>query len=132
VLFSRAHERMSTDSSGDFTPAAFGDEAGSHIRSTSASTELVAEWMRWLRVPPVSGLECVQALRGDGFEVVARLPGCVELRREHLVVHVPLADRMGPEVLITILLKAHVAPVRFFELIDGGIASAALARSREP
>jgi hypothetical protein len=66
----------------------------------------------------VSGLECVQVLKRAGFDVAARLPGCVELRGEGCAIQVPLAERLDPEVLAAILHKANMTASRFLLLLD--------------
>jgi hypothetical protein len=111
---------MSADPSRKSAFAAFDDEAESRAERISATRDAVGEWTRWLRVPPVSGLECVQALWQEGYRLVARHPGCVEIRRHDLTLQVPLADRLDPDVLIALLIKARVGPVRFLELLDSG------------
>jgi len=103
----------------DISPgAAFLDEAESHIRDISASGRLAAEWTRALHLPAVSGLECVQALRGAGFQVQARLPGCVELFRNQLVVQVPLANQLSPDVLVAVMIKACIGPKELLDLLE--------------
>jgi hypothetical protein len=72
----------------------------------------------WLRVPSVSGLQCVQALRRAGFAVSARLPGCAELRGQGQAIQVPLAGRLEPEVLAAILHKAGMTASTFLMLLD--------------
>jgi hypothetical protein len=72
----------------------------------------------WLRLPPVSGLECAAALRRAGFRLRRSPPGIVNLSRGGDVIPVPLAKRLELEVLITVLMKAGIGPVRFLELLD--------------
>jgi hypothetical protein len=109
---------MSAKSSGKLPIAAFSDEAKSHVRDISATQGLIAEWSRWLHVPRLSGLECVQALRAAGFRLRSKLPGCVEVGRAELVLQVPLADQLSPDALIAILLKAGISPRRFLDLLE--------------
>ncbi len=99
-------------------PGAFCDDATSHVRNISATSAALSEWVRWLRLPPISGLECAQALRGDGFRLLAKVPGCIELHRDATLIQVPLAERLTPDVLIAILLRAGVGPARFLHLLE--------------
>jgi hypothetical protein len=80
---------------------------------------------KWLNLPPVSGIECADALRRAGFrDVATSQPGVVELHRGSQLVAVPLAIRLDFAVLVAILQKAGVDPEFFLELLDG------LARAR--
>jgi hypothetical protein len=97
---------------------ASGDEAKGYDGDFSATREVVADWLEWLRLPPVSGRECVQALRRARFVVQVTAAGCADLRRDGEAVQVPLVDRLSPDVLVAILIKARVGPVRFLELLD--------------
>ena len=74
--------------------------------------------MPWLRIPPVSGLECAAALRRAGFRLRPSPPGIANLTRDADLIRVPLAKRLEPEVLITILTRAGIGPARFLELLD--------------
>ena len=94
------------------------DEAKDYDASISDTRDCSAEWFDWLHVPPVSGAECVQVLRRAGFIVEGRAAGCADLQREGEVVRVPLTERLSPDVLIAILIKAKVGPARFVALLD--------------
>jgi hypothetical protein len=94
-----------TGHSGTFAGAA--PEPGSRVR-----------FVDWLRVTSVSGLECVQALQRAGFVVIARPSGCAVLSGQRQTIRVPLAERLAPEVIATILQKADISPSRFVELLD--------------
>jgi hypothetical protein len=72
----------------------------------------------WLRLPPVSGLECAAALRRAGFRLRRSPPGIVNLSREGDAIPVPLAQRLELEVLITVLMKAGIGPARFLQLLE--------------
>jgi hypothetical protein len=73
----------------------------------------------WLILPPVSGLECAAALRRAGFGLGPKSqPGIAELTRDGELIRVPLAQRLAPQVLITILSKAGIGPARFLELLN--------------
>lgn len=72
----------------------------------------------WLRLPPVSGLECAAALRRAGFRLRRSPPGTVYLSRDGDVIPVPLATRLEVEVLIIVLTKAGIGPARFLELLE--------------
>lgn len=81
---------------------------------------MVADWLQWLSLPPVSGTECARALRRAGFRIHARPPGCIELEWDGLVVPVPLSEQLGPDVLVAVLLRAHIGPLRFLALLEEG------------
>jgi hypothetical protein len=98
----------------------FGEEAKSFEGHISATRRVVADWLQWLSLPPVSGIECMQALQRDGFRIHARPPGCIELERDGLVIPVPLSDQLTPDVLVAVLLRAHVGPLRFLALLERG------------
>jgi hypothetical protein len=90
-------------------------EADGYTRDAPATgVRLVA----WLRLPPVSGLQCAAALRRAGFRLRRIPPGIAELTREGDVIRVPLAPALAPQVIITILTKAGIGPARFLELLD--------------
>jgi hypothetical protein len=72
----------------------------------------------WLRLPPVSGLQCAAALRRAGFRLRRSPPGIVNLTRDGELIPVPLATRLEPEVLITVLTKAGIGPARFLQLLE--------------
>jgi hypothetical protein len=94
----------------------FDPEADGYSRDAPATgVRLVA----WLLLPPVSGLECAAALRRAGFGLRPKSqPGIAELTREGELIRVPLAQRLAPQVLITILTKAGIGPARFVELLN--------------
>jgi hypothetical protein len=75
-------------------------------------------FIEWLKVPQVSGLECIRALRRERFVIRANVAGCVELQRGRLRVDVPLANPLDPVVLVAILQRADIPPSRFLELLD--------------
>jgi hypothetical protein len=106
---------MSEQSSGKLAAAAFLDEAESHVRDISVT--LAAAWTRWLHMPAVSGLECVQVLRAAGFGVRASFPGYVELLRDRFVVQVPLATQLAPDVLIAVMIRAGIGPKQLVDLL---------------
>jgi hypothetical protein len=95
-----------------------GDEAKGYDGGVSATREVVADWLEWLRLPPVSGHECAQALRRARFVVQTSAAGCADMRRDGEAVQVPLVHRLSPDVLVAILIKARVGPARFLELLD--------------
>lgn len=105
-------------------PAKFPD----HIRTTggkSAPTESLdressvrPNLREWLRLPRVSGLECVRALRHAGFVVQSQLAGCVTVHNGGVAIEVPLADLLEPTALVTILERAGIPPARFVELLE--------------
>jgi hypothetical protein len=72
----------------------------------------------WLRLPPVSGLECAAALRRAGFRLRRSPPGIVNLSRDDDLIPVPLATRLELEVLITVLTKAGIGPALFLQLLE--------------
>jgi hypothetical protein len=72
----------------------------------------------WLKVPPVSGLQCIRALRQEHFVICASVAGCVELQRGGIRVDVALANPLDPVVLAAILQRAGMTPSRFLELLD--------------
>jgi hypothetical protein len=93
----------------------FGREADSYSRGAAVTgVRLVA----WLRLPPVSGLECAAALRKAGFRLRSSSPGIVDLMRHGELIRVPLAKALAPEALVTILRKAGIEASRFLELLD--------------
>jgi hypothetical protein len=79
-----------------------------------------ASFHEWLKLPAVSGLECVQALRRAGFVIQSNHGGYVELYRKGLMVEVPvpLSELMTRDVLAAILQRARVGPTRFIALLD--------------
>jgi hypothetical protein len=99
-----------------------------HFTAAPASTVAISnEWSEpatrpnffgWPKVPPVSGLQCIRALRREHFVICASIAGCVELQRGHLRVDVPLANPLDPVVLVAILQRAGMTPSRFLELLD--------------
>jgi hypothetical protein len=74
----------------------------------------------WLKLPAVSGLQCVQALRRAGFAILQNLGGYVELRLEERMVEVPvpLAKQLGFDVLVAILKRTGIGPRSFVALLD--------------
>ena len=74
--------------------------------------------MEWLLVPPVSGSECVHALQKCGFAVESASVGEVTLKGNGKTVCVPTLDMLAVDVLVTILLTAHITPARFLRLLD--------------
>jgi hypothetical protein len=91
------------------------DEAASHTKRISDTTARLREW---LMLPPVSGLECVDALRRGGFVIQPSPVGFADLQRDRDFVRVPLAERIDPSALAGILQRACVSPTRFVELLD--------------
>ena len=79
-----------------------------------------ASFHEWLKLPTVSGLECVQTLRRAGFVIQSNHGGYVELVREGLMVEVPvpLSELLTRDVLAAILQRAGVGPTRFVALLD--------------
>jgi hypothetical protein len=75
--------------------------------------------VEWRRLPVVSALECVDALRRAGFAVQASPSGIVELARGEVVIQVPLAERLAWEALVVILYRAGIGPATFVELLSG-------------
>jgi CheY-like chemotaxis protein len=119
----RLHERalqllMTTKSGANVAPARLGGEAKG--RQESAPVTGVRVVGECLKLTPVSGLECVGALRRDGFSVRTESAGVIELVRHGPAIGVPLAARLDPVVLAVILQKAGIAPSRFVELLDAG------------
>jgi hypothetical protein len=102
----------------DLTVPSFGDEAKSYERDISATRDIVGDWLRWLRVPPVSGVECTAILRSAGFTFAKKMPGCIVMVQDDLLVEVPLSERLDPDVFVALLIKARIGPARFFELFD--------------
>jgi hypothetical protein len=96
----------------------FGEAAKSFEGHISGTRQVVADWLQWLHLPPVSATECVQALQRDGFRIHARPPGCVELERDGLVIPLPLSDQLRPDVLVAVLQRAQVGPLRFLALLE--------------
>jgi CheY-like chemotaxis protein len=108
---------MTSKSGSNVAPAPPGGEAKGRQESTPVTgVRIVGEW---LKLPPVSGLECVGALRRDGFSVRTESAGIIELLRHGLAIGVPLAARLDPVVLAVILQKAGIGPSRFVALLDG-------------
>jgi hypothetical protein len=115
VLGRPAHQDMTTGDSDQFTapraiPVAKSNDASAPATRPSS--------VAWLKVPPVSGLECIRALRQEHFVICANLAGCVELQRGDLRLDVPLANPLDPMVLAAILQRAGITPTRFLELLD--------------
>ena len=110
--------RMAVKTPTNFAAEALGDEAKGYDPSSSDTRVCSAEWFDWLQVPPVSGAECVRVLRRAGFSLQPGQAGCADLQRNGEVVRVPLTERLGPDVLIAILIKAGVGPARFLALLD--------------
>jgi CheY-like chemotaxis protein len=107
---------MTSKSGANVAPAPPGGEAkGRHESAPVTGVRAVGEW---LKLPPVSGLECVGALRREGFSVRTESAGIIELLRHGLAIGVPLAARLDPVVLAVILQKASIGPSRFLELLD--------------
>jgi hypothetical protein len=78
-----------------------------------------ASYTAWLRLPQVTGLECVRALRQAGFVVVANVARCAELvRHDGVRVEVPLSTPLSPDVLVAILQRVGLSPARFRELLE--------------
>jgi hypothetical protein len=90
-------------------------EADSYTRGASVTG---VRLVPWLRLPPVSGLECAAALGRAGFWLLPSPPGVAVLTRASEWIAVPLAKRLEPEVLITVLMKAGIGPARFLQLLD--------------
>jgi hypothetical protein len=91
-------------------------EAEGHDRGVSATR---VDYATWLKLPAVTGLECVRALRQAGFVIVANVARCVELVRDDGVrLEVPLSTLLSPDVLLAILQRAGISPTRFRGLLE--------------
>jgi hypothetical protein len=106
---------MTTGNSDHFTAVAATNVAISDDWSEPATRPT---FIGWLKVPPVSGLQCIRALRRVHFVICASIAGCVELQRRDIRVEVPLANPLDPVVLVAILQRAGMTPSRFLELLD--------------
>ncbi len=66
-------------------------------------------------LPPVSGIDCVRALRRAGFQIELDGPDYAVTTTRHgvAVVRVPLVERLRPGQLLTILTLTGITPERF-------------------
>jgi hypothetical protein len=69
-------------------------------------------------LPPVSGIECVDALLRGGFVVQPSPVGFADLHKDRAFVRIPLAERIDPQALAAIVQRAGISPTRFVELLD--------------
>jgi CheY-like chemotaxis protein len=121
---------MTSKSGANVAPAPPGGEAkGRHDSVPVTGVRVVGEW---LKLPPVSGLECVGALRREGFSVRTESVGVIELLRNGLAIGVPRAARLDPVVLAVILQKASIGPARFLQLLDDETGRTMLPPSPSP
>jgi len=83
-----------------------------------AAGDALTERLEWLRLPPISGAECVHALVKEGFIVQFAGSAFADLKRYDAIVQVPLVEILQPEVLTIILQQAKIGPGRFIGLLD--------------
>jgi hypothetical protein len=96
----------------------FANEAERARNGIHAARNALAEKLAWLRVPAVSGLECIQALVRDGFAVEFVGSAYADLTRHDAFVQVPLVAILEPAVLMTVLGHAKIGPARFMALLE--------------
>jgi hypothetical protein len=108
---------MASEAPQNSPPIPFPDEATSHVLDTSATRDVIAAWLERLRLPPISGAECVRALHRAGYRLRTVAAGCAAVQRDGDTVDVPLIDRLTPDVLAAILAKARLGPVAFLEAL---------------
>jgi len=99
-------------------PGAFPGEAEVTDDGIRAARDTLAEKLEWLRLPPVSGAECVHALVREGFVVLFASSAFADLKRHDAIIQVPLVEILQPEVLTIILQRANIGPGRFMGLLD--------------
>jgi hypothetical protein len=107
---------MAAKSRAELEPATPGAVANFPERGGSGPRR--SAYREWLQVPPVSGFELVYVLEQVGFVLRPGFPGVASLQRNGEVVEVPLSDRLGLEVLITIVQRAHLTPKALMALLD--------------
>ena len=83
-----------------------------------AGRELFHSSLEWFKIPPISGMECVRALERTGLTVEHASEAVVTLGGQAQSVQVPLVDRLSPDILVAILIRAGVGPTRFMDLLN--------------